>query len=156
MFHFCPRVDRLWSPRHFNNNSALRTRSRVSRELTGVVINFPRARVTILDLNAEHVRWERVDPCRERAARCETVFVARATRAVDPSSWQPCDESTLVQGGWTAAWRDRTEVSARADVKPYVHVLSVRNRSDVWLCPRRSYCRFRVLVFSVSLDERGP
>lgn len=38
-----------------------------------------------------------VDLRRVRRGRSETVFVARAPRAVDPSSWQRCDESTLVR-----------------------------------------------------------
>lgn len=53
------------------------------------------------------------------------VSLAPTARAVDRLSWQPSDESTVAQGGWTAgrrAWTDRAEVSARADAKPSVFV----------------------------------
>jgi len=69
------------------------------------------------------------------------VSLAPTARAVDRSSWQPSDESTVAQGGWTAGWRawtDGAEVSARADAKLYVCVV----RSTICHC----------LSFSLSLS----
>lgn len=86
----------------------------------------------------------------------ELVSVARATRAVDPSSWQRRDESTLVQGGWTAVWRDGTEVSARADVKQYCSCLPFREHFVGYHFIRvRCTVSLPVLVFCYHSGQSG-
>lgn len=87
------------------------------------------------------------------------VSLAPTARAVDRSSWQPSDESTVAQGGWTAGWRawtDRGEVSARADAEPDVYVRTFDTRSLLpfsfspllFLSPLLSFAQFSPSSFS--------
>lgn len=83
------------------------------------------------------------------------VSLAPTARAVDRSSWQPSDESTVAQGGWTAGWRawtDRGEVSARADAEPDVYVRTFDTRSLLSF----SLSLLLLLSFFLSLTQFSP
>lgn len=82
----------------------------------------------------------------------DVVSLAPTARAVDRSSWQPSDESTVAQGGWTAGWRawtDRGEVSARADAEPDVYV---RITFDARSFPSLSHLSLFLPVFPLSFS----